>query len=451
MKVKSINPYTLKTLEEFELINSEAINEKVDSAENTFLQWRNVAFAERSGKMLNAARVLRENKERYARNITLEMGKTLTESVAEVEKCAWVCEFYATHAASFLADELIHTDASKSYVRYDPLGVILAVMPWNFPFWQVFRFAAPALMAGNVCLLKHASNVFRCALHIEEVFAKAGFPEGAFQALLIDSGQVGDVIDHSAVKAVTLTGSEKAGASVAARAGRNIKKTVLELGGSNGFVVLPDADLRAAVDTGVKARMRNAGQSCIAAKRFILASGIADDFIEAFREQVAAMKVGDPLEDSVDMGPLAKKDLADQLEEQVNKSIAAGAKVICGAKRKDNIYLPTILTDVRPGMPAFDEELFGPVAAVTITGSDEEALSLANTSNFGLGLSVFTQSEARAEPFIRFSDDGAVFINGLVKSDPRLPFGGTKRSGYGRELSSHGIREFVNVKTVWMG
>lgn len=450
MKVKSINPYTLKSLEEFELIHSEALNAKADKAEDAFRAWREVPFAERSAKMLNAAKVLREDKERYGRNITLEMGKTLKESIAEVEKCAWACEFYATHAATFLAEEVIHTDASKSYVRYDPLGVILAVMPWNFPFWQVFRFAAPALMAGNVCLLKHASNVFRCALHIEEVFAKAGFPEGAFQALLIDSDQVAEVIDHPHVKAVTLTGSEKAGASVAARAGKNIKKTVLELGGSNAFVVLPDADLREAVEVGVRARMQNAGQSCIAAKRFILSSAIADDFLKAFQEEVAALQVGDPLDDNVDMGPLAKKDLADQLEDQVNKSVAAGAEVLCGAKRKNNIYLPTILTGVRPGMPAFDEELFGPVAAVTIAGSDDEALTLANTSNFGLGLSVFTQSEARAEPFIRFSDDGAVFINGLVKSDPRLPFGGTKRSGYGRELSSHGIREFVNVKTVWM-
>lgn len=450
MKVKSINPYTLKPLEEFELINSEELKTKADKAEDTFRAWREVSFAERSAKMLNAARILREDKERYGRNITLEMGKTLKESIAEVEKCAWACEFYATHAATFLAEEVIHTDASKSYVRYDPLGVILAVMPWNFPFWQVFRFAAPALMAGNVCLLKHASNVFRCALHIEEVFAKAGFPEGAFQALLIDSDQVAEVIDHPHVKAVTLTGSEKAGASVAARAGKNIKKTVLELGGSNAFVVLPDADLRAAVEVGVRARMQNAGQSCIAAKRFILSSAIADDFLTAFQEEVAALRVGDPLDDKVDIGPLAKKDLADQLEDQVNKSVAAGAEVLSGAKRKDNIYLPTILTGVRPGMPAFDEELFGPVAAVTIAGSDDEALTLANTSTFGLGLSVFTQSEARAEPFIRFSDDGAVFINGLVKSDPRLPFGGTKRSGYGRELSSHGIREFVNVKTVWM-
>lgn len=451
MKVTSINPYTRKVLEEFETITSQELNQKIETADETFRRWRLVAFSERSQKMLNAAAVLKENKEKYAQNISREMGKTMKESVAEVEKCAWACEYYANHAASFLADEPIATDASRSYVRYDPLGTVLAVMPWNFPFWQVFRFAAPALMAGNVCLLKHASNVFGCARHIEEVFTEAGFPQGAFQSLLISSDQVADIIDHPAVKAVTLTGSEKAGASVASRAGKNIKKTVLELGGSNAFVVLPDANLEMAVEVGVRARMQNAGQSCIAAKRFILASVIADDFMNAFKEKVAALKVGDPMDETTDMGPLAKKDLADDLEDQVNRSIKAGAKVICGAKRRDNFYLPTVLSDVRPGMAAFDEELFGPVAAVTIAGSDDEALALANTSNFGLGISVFTQSEARAQPFIQFSDEGAVFINGLVKSDPRLPFGGTKHSGYGRELSSHGIREFVNAKTVWIG
>lgn len=450
MKVTSINPFTRKTLEEFETITSHELNVKLDAADKTFRHWRLSAFSERSQRMLNASAVLLKNKEKYAQNITREMGKTLKESVAEIEKCAWVCEYYAHQAVSFLADEPVETDASMSYVRYDPLGTVLAVMPWNFPFWQVFRFAAPALMAGNVCVLKHASNVFRCALHIEEVFKEAGFPQGVFQTLLISSDQVADVIDHPVVKAVTLTGSEKAGANVASRAGKNIKKTVLELGGSNAFVVLPDADLELAVEVGVAARMRNAGQSCIAAKRFILSSAIADSFIEAFRNKVAALKVGDPMDENTDMGPLARKDLADDLEDQVNRSIKAGAKVVCGAKRKDNFYLPTILTDVQPGMAAFDEELFGPVAAISIAGSDDEALKLANNSEFGLGISVFTQSEARALPFIQDSEDGAVFINGLVKSDPRLPFGGTKRSGYGRELSSHGIREFVNAKTVWV-
>lgn len=450
MKVASINPYTQKVLEEFELIGSSELAKKLTKADEAFRHWRTVNFIDRSAKMLNASKVLKQDKEKYAKNITLEMGKTLKDSVAEIEKCAWVCEHYATHAPSFLADEAIGTDASKSYVRYDPLGPVLAIMPWNFPFWQVFRFAAPALMAGNVCLLKHASNVFRCALHIEEVFANAGFPEGTFQSLLIDSNQVAEAIDHSAVKAVTLTGSEKAGASVAARAGKNIKKSVLELGGSNAFIVLPDANLDDAVDIGVKARMMNAGQSCIASKRFILSSEIADKYIKAFSEKITALKAGDPMDETVDMGPLAKKDLADTLEEQVKKSVAAGAKIVCGGKRKDNFYLPTVLTEVSPGMPAFDEELFGPVAAVTIVDTDEEALALANASDFGLGISVFTQSDARAQPFIQLSEDGAVFINGLVKSDPRLPFGGTKHSGYGRELSSHGIREFVNAKTVWV-
>lgn len=451
MKYKSINPYTLDVLQEYESLQETELKHKLEAAASTFNAWRKSSFDSRAALMRSAARVLKDDKEGLARTITLEMGKSLKESIAEVEKCAWACEYYAEHAASFLADEPVETDASRSYVRYDPLGTILAIMPWNFPFWQVFRFAAPALMAGNVCVLKHASNVLGCALHIEEVFVKAGFPVGAFQSLIVDKDQIPTIISHPVIKAVTLTGSEGAGAAVAAKAGKNIKKTVLELGGSNAFIVLADADLTAAVETGVRARMQNAGQSCIAAKRFILHRDIAEDYIRKFSEHAAKLKVGNPMDPETDMGPLARADLVDQLEEQVNQSVEAGASVVFGGKRKDNFYYPTLLRDVKPGMPAFDEELFGPVAAATIAGDDEEALRLANNSTFGLGISVFTQSRKRAQPFIEGSEDGAVFINGLVKSDPRLPFGGTKRSGYGRELSSYGIREFVNIKTVWEG
>jgi succinate-semialdehyde dehydrogenase/glutarate-semialdehyde dehydrogenase len=451
MKYTSVNPYTLDVLHEYESISENELHNRLETAAGTFKAWRMASFDSRSALMRAAARVLKEDKERLARTITLEMGKSLKESIAEIEKCAWACEYYAEHAASFLANEVIETDAAKSYVRYEPLGTILAIMPWNFPFWQVFRFAAPALMAGNVCVLKHASNVLGCALHIEKVFIKAGFPVGAFQSLIVDKEQISSLITNPVIKAVTLTGSEGAGAAVASQAGKDIKKTVLELGGSNAFIVLSDADMKAAVEVGVHARMQNAGQSCIAAKRFILHRDIAEDYIRRFSEQAAKLKVGNPMDPETDMGPLARTDLADQLEEQVNQSVEAGARVVFGGNRKDNFYYPTLLRDVEPGMPAFDEEIFGPVAAVTIVNDDEEALRLANASTFGLGISVFTQSRKRAQAFIEGSEDGAVFVNGLVKSDPRLPFGGTKRSGYGRELSSHGIREFVNVKTIWEG
>ncbi|HEY8512753.1 MAG TPA: NAD-dependent succinate-semialdehyde dehydrogenase [Cyclobacteriaceae bacterium] len=451
MKFESINPYTLDVLHEYESISDSELQQKLETAADTFKTWRQTSFESRAALMRGAAHVLRDDKEGLARTITLEMGKSLKESIAEVEKCSWACDYYAENAAAFLADDVIETDATKSYVRYDPLGTILAIMPWNFPFWQVFRFAAPALMAGNVCVLKHASNVLGCALLIEKVFSKAGFPVGAFQTLIVDKDQVSSLVKNPTIKAVTLTGSEGAGASVASQAGKNIKKTVLELGGSNAFIVLPDADLKAAVEVGVRARMQNAGQSCIAAKRFILHRDIAEEYIQKFSEHAAKLKVGNPMDPETDMGPLARTDLADQLEEQVNQSVEAGARIVFGGTRKDNFYYPTLLREVQPGMPAFDEELFGPVAAVTIANDDEDALRLANTSTFGLGISVFTRSRDRAQVFIEGSEDGAVFINGLVKSDPRLPFGGTKRSGYGRELSSQGIREFVNVKTVWEG
>lgn len=450
MKFQSINPYSLQVIEEFQSISDQELSQRLEHSALTFGTWHKTDFTMRSALMSGAAEILRKNKTLYAETITNEMGKPLRESIAEVEKCAWACEFYATHAAKFLAEDQTPSDADASLVRYDPLGVVLAIMPWNFPFWQVFRFASPALMAGNVCLLKHAPNVFRCALQIEDIFAMAGFPAGCFQSLIIDIDQVTKVIHHPAVKAVTLTGSEAAGASVASIAGKMIKKTVLELGGSNAFVVLKDADIDMAVGVGVQARMMNSGQSCIAAKRFILVKEIAEQFTTKFREKVETLKTGNPFDDATAVGPLARKDLADKLEDQVRRSVSLGAKVISGGKREGNTYFPTILSNVMPGSPAFDEELFGPVAAVTIAQSEEEALSLANKSNFGLGISVFTRSKSSAQRFIEQSEDGAVFINALVKSDPRLPFGGTKRSGYGRELSSHGIREFVNVKTVYI-
>lgn len=450
MTFQSINPYNNQLIEEFDSHTPQEIAAKLEKADNTFASWRKTDFASRSILLKKAAETLRAKKASYAQTITLEMGKPIKESVAEIEKCAWACDYYADHAAHFLRDEIKETDATHSYVKYQPLGLILAIMPWNFPFWQTFRFAAPALMAGNVGMLKHAANVTRCALLIEEVFTSSGFPKGAFQSIIIHPKDVSGLIDNPLVKAVTLTGSEHAGISVATQAGKNIKKTVLELGGSNAFVVLADADLEQAATVGVTARMQNAGQSCIAAKRFIVIESVAAQFLALFKEKMSPLRTGDPLESTTQMGPLARVDLAEKLEDQVNRSVAQGARLIVGGQRTDAHYTPTILTDVKPGMPAFDEELFGPVAAFTVAKDEDEALALANQTSFGLGASVFTSDSSRARRFIDEIEDGAVFVNALVKSDPRLPFGGTKRSGYGRELSEHGIREFVNAKTVYI-
>jgi len=450
--VKSINPATGEVLAAFEPLDAAGIEARVARAAATFRVWRRTSFDDRSRLMGAAADVLDAESPALGRLIALEMGRPLAAAVDEIKKCARGCRFYQEHAAAFLADERIATDATASYVRYEPLGVILAVMPWNFPFWQVFRFAAPALMAGNVGLLKHASNVPQAALAIEKVFTRAGFPDGVFQTLLIASDRVPALIDDDRISAVTLTGSEGAGRDVASRAGRAIKKTVLELGGSDPFIVMPSADLPRAVATAVKARMVNNGQSCIAAKRFIVAESIADAFLEQFAAAMSALKVGDPLDPQTEVGPLATPAIVEDLERQVSETVAAGARIVAGGTRlpgKGNYYPPTVLTDVPPGSPAYKDELFGPVASVFRVKDAEAALALANDSTFGLGASVWTNDAAERELFVAGLETGQVFVNAMVVSDPRVPFGGVKRSGYGRELSAHGIREFVNAKTVW--
>ncbi len=415
-----------------------------------FIDWKKADAARRKSLMLEVNRLLLENMDEYAGSITAEMGKPITESKAEIEKCAWVCEYYANNAADFLKTETVTTDAAESYVKFEPLGAILGIMPWNFPFWQVFRFAVPTLMAGNTVLLKHASNVQICARHIERIFAHAGFPEGVFLNLVIGSGRVEAIIENDIVRAVSLTGSEPAGRKVAEMAGRKIKKSLLELGGSNAFVVLEDADLEKAAETGVKARMQNAGQSCISAKRFICHEKIAEQFISLFNKKLQTLRTGDPTRMDTDIGPLSSLQQAENVSRQVGKSVEMGARIIQGGYPDGAVYPPTILTGVSPGMPVFDEEVFGPVAPMIIARDAAEAIALSNRSNFGLGVSVFTQDIERVRDMIPEFEEGSVFINALVKSDPRLPFGGVKNSGYGRELAVQGIREFVNVKTVFI-
>ncbi len=453
MAIESINPATGEQLETFVEWSDAQVADVVDATQQAWLTWRGTSFAERTLLMKRAAQVLRDHAELYARTMALEMGKPISEGRAEVNKCALCCEFYAEHAQGYLADEVIASDASKSYVAHRPLGVVLAVMPWNFPFWQVFRFAAPALMAGNAGLLKHSSNVPRCGLQIEEVFVKAGFPANVFRTLMIGSGKVDQVIEHPAVKAVTLTGSDIAGRKVAAKAGQMLKKTVMELGGSDPFVVLADADLDEAALVAAKARCINSGQSCIAAKRFIVEAPVYDRFLEKFKAATAALVMGDPLDERTQVGAQARDDLMRELHAQVEASIARGARVVLGGKPlegKGSFYPPTILIDVVPGMPAYDEELFGPVASVIRASDAVDALRIANDTPFGLGASVWTGDTAKGEVFAGQVEAGASFVNGMVKSDPRLPFGGTKISGFGRELSHHGIKEFVNIQTVWI-
>src|SRR5438093_595911 len=403
--------------------------------------------------MRDAGRLLRERKTQHARTMALEMGKPLMQGEAEAEKCAWVCDYYAEHAERFLADEPRETDASKAFVRFDPIGPVLAIMPWNFPFWQVFRFAAPALMAGNAGLLKHAPNVTRCALGIEAIFQEAGFPEGLFRALILSNEAAATVIADPRVRAGAVTGSDRAGSQVAERAGRHLKKTVLELGGSDPFIVLEDADLARAAKVAAEARLQNSGQSCIAAKRFIVADRVAGQFTERLTAEMASRRVGDPLDPATAVGPQARLDLRANLHRQVEESVRRGAQLVLGGRLPDGpgaFYPPTVLTAVRPGTPAFDEETFGPVAAVMVARDDADAVRIANASVYGLGASVWTADPARGERIARELEAGSVFVNGLVKSDPRLPFGGVKRSGYGRELSEYGLREFVNIKTVWV-
>lgn len=455
MAIATINPATGKTVKEFAALTDEAIAQKLDLAQQTFAQYRNISLEQRATWLNHAAQILEDEKERFGQLMTLEMGKPIAAAIAEVEKCAWVCRFYAEHAAEFLKDVAVGTDASQSFIRYQPLGIILAVMPWNFPFWQVFRFAAPALMAGNVGVLKHASNVPQCALAIEEILHRAGFPEGAFQTLLIRADKVAQIINDDRVKAATLTGSEAAGASLASAAGKQIKKTVLELGGSDPFIVMESADLEAAVSTAATARLINNGQSCIAAKRFIVHESIADAFAEKMVEKFAVLKVGDPMNSETNIGPLATPDILQDLDSQVQACLDQGAKALIGGKpisssSGGNYYPPTVLTDLPPGCPAYQEEFFGPVALLFRVPDLEAAIQLANSTCFGLGASAWTQDPEERDRLIDELEAGCVFINGMVKSDPRLPFGGIKRSGYGRELGAEGMREFLNLKTVWV-
>jgi succinate-semialdehyde dehydrogenase / glutarate-semialdehyde dehydrogenase len=453
MSIQSINPATGEVLETFTPTSRHELDRILAAAHAAFLEWRAVPIGARAKQMREAASALRRRKADYARTMTLEMGKPIVQGEAEVEKCAWVCDYYAEQAAGFLAEQPRETDASKSYVRFDPLGVVLAVMPWNFPFWQVFRFAAPALMAGNGAVLKHASNVPRCALAIEEVFRESGFPRGLFATVLIESSAVAPLIEDPRIVAVTLTGSDRAGSKVAEQAGRALKKTVLELGGSDPFIVLDDADVDAAAVTAADARLVNSGQSCIAAKRFLVVETVADRFIARFVDELRSRRMGDPLARETQVGPQARVDLRDELHRQVEESIKRGARRLLGGEVPPGpgaFYPPTLLAAVDKGMPAFDEETFGPVAAVIRAKDEADAVRLANDSAFGLGASLWTRDRARAERVAARIEAGAVFVNGLVKSDPRLPFGGIKRSGYGRELSEYGIREFVNIKSVWI-
>ncbi len=445
---KSINPFDQSLLAEFPLMNDRDVKTKLANADLTFKSWRSTTFSERGRLMIRAAAVIEKEREHYARTISMEMGKALPEALGEIQKCADACRYFAEHAEEFLKSEAILTEAKKSYVGYFPTGVILAVMPWNFPFWQVFRFAVPALMAGNVGVLKHSSNVPQCALSIEKIFREAGFPEGAFQTLLIENNQVEKVLSSDCVQGVALTGSEKAGANVASIAASHIKKSVLELGGSDPFIVLPDADIEKTVKTALQSRMQNAGQSCIAAKRFIVFKEIKDQFIDAFRTQIDAIKQGDPLVDGITMGPMARVDLAEELQNQLKRSVDSGAELITGGDRNGANFKPALLDNVRPGMPAFDEETFGPLAAITSVESEEEAIRLANKSRYGLGASVWTNDLQRGERLAREIESGTVYVNSLMRSDARMPFGGIKKSGYGRELSMAGIREFVNIKSL---
>lgn len=453
MAIATINPATGETLQTFEALSDSQLEERLVLAAEAFRRHRRSTFAERAERMMRAADILETEKEKFGRLMTTEMGKPLKSAMEETAKCAWVCRYYAETAERTLADEAVETNATHSFIRYQPLGVVLAVMPWNFPFWQVFRFAAPALMAGNCGLLKHASNVPQCALAIEEIFRRAGFAEGEFQTLLVGSDKVQAVIDDPRVAAVTLTGSEPAGRSVASEAGKQIKKSVLELGGSDPFIVMPSANLDEAVKTAVKARTINNGQSCIAAKRFIVALEIADNFERRFVQGMQSLKVGDPLDEATDIGPLATADILSDLEDQVRKSVEAGARVLTGGRRLERqgyYYAPTVLTDIPEDSPAYREELFGPVAVLFRACDIREAIRIANDTDFGLGSSAWTNDERERAQFIDELEAGSVFINGMVASDPRLPFGGIKHSGYGRELNAHGIREFLNIKTVWI-
>ena len=447
----SINPYTRQTLQMYAADSPAAIEQKLARADAAFTDWSALSVQERTVYLRAVGRQLLTQKQQLAELITAEMGKTLREAVAEIEKCAGACTFYADHADAFLADQPIATDAAKSFVTYQPLGVVLAIMPWNFPFWQVFRFAIPGLIAGNVGLLKHAPNVFGCSLAIDNLFRDSGLPDGVFQSLLIDTDPVQGLLRDRRVRAVTLTGSGRAGSAVASVAGQEIKKSVLELGGSDALIVLADADLDLAAETAVKSRMQNAGQSCIAAKRFIVEASVKEQFTERVLHHVGQIQQGDPTADDTTMGPMARPDLADAIERQCRESVAQGARLLTGAVQRDGCNVkPMVLDNIHPGMPAFDEETFGPLAALIEAKNDADAIRLANQSDFGLGSAIWTRDLDRAERLARQIQAGSVFVNGLMRSDARVPFGGIKNSGFGRELSEAGIKEFVNTKTIWV-
>ncbi len=454
MSIQSVNPATEEVIETFELFSEAQVQQALDEARQAFLQWRTTSFAERSTLLHRVATYLREHKTHLAQIATLEMGKPIVEAEAEVEKCAFNCDFYADNAAKFLADEPVTANATESYVAFQPLGVVLALMPWNFPYWQVFRFAAPALMAGNTAVLKHASNVSRTALEIERIFQECGLPHGAFRTVLVPGAETRPLIEDARIAAITLTGSEEAGIAVASASGHVLKKNVLELGGSDAFIVLEDADIDAAAQTAVRARFQNTGQSCIAAKRFIVVESVLETFVQKFVEATAKLSLGNPLDRTTQVGPMARGDLRESLKQQLADSVKMGATVVLGGKSvagKGYFFEPTIVTHVTTEMSLFREETFGPIAAVISARDAEHAVELANDSIFGLGGNLWTRDIARGRAMARRLESGGVFINGMTASDPRLPFGGVKRSGYGRELSSFGIREFVNIQTVWIG
>jgi succinate-semialdehyde dehydrogenase / glutarate-semialdehyde dehydrogenase len=451
--ISTVNPATGEEIKTFEALSDEEIDQKIQRAAETFREYRKTSFEERSRMMYRAAEILEDEAEEFGRLMTSEMGKTLAAATAEANKCARGCRYYAENAERMLADEEVELEGARAFIRYQPLGPILAIMPWNFPFWQVFRHAAPALMSGNVILLKHASNVPQCALAIEDVIHRAGFPEGAFQTLLIGSDKVQTVIDDPRVRAATLTGSEGAGRQVGSEAGENIKKTVLELGGSDPFIVMPSADLEKAISAAVTSRTLNNGQSCINAKRIIVAEEIADEFERRYVESMSALKVGDPMDENTDMGPLATTSILEDVDGQVRTSAEAGARVLTGGEPMEgpgNFYPPTVITDIPKDSPAYKEEIFGPVASLFRVRDADEAIALANDSSFGLGSSAWTNDAVEQERFINEIEAGMVYINRMTESTPEVPFGGVKNSGYGRELSVFGIREFVNAKTVWI-
>lgn len=454
MNIVSRNPVNGKPLKTYRGHSPKQVEQKIAQTHKAWLNWKNTSHEERSKLLINMAGVLQTRKSEFAVLMAQEMGKPINQGVAEIEKCASVCEYYAANAESFLKDQLIETDASKSFVSFQPIGVVLAIMPWNFPFWQVFRFLAPALAAGNCGVLKHASNVPGCALAIEAIVHQAGFPDNVFQTLLVDSTMVEKIIENPLIQAVTITGSTNAGKQVAQKAGSLIKKTVLELGGSDAYVVLEDADLEKAAETCVNSRIINSGQSCIAAKRFIVVKTVQKEFTKLFVNKMKSKKVGNPLDTTTDIGPQARVDLRNELHEQVKRSIKCGAKCVLGGdipKGRNAFYPPTILTKVKPGMPAYDEELFGPVAAIIIAKDEVDAIRIANDSTFGLGSAIFTSNKEKGEKIATTQlQAGSCFVNSIVKSDPRLPFGGIKQSGYGRELGMFGIHEFVNIKTVFV-